>query len=100
MKKIKITEKDLKLTPFEEIFRKASKSKEFRQTYKAEMLRIRLAKHIRELRIAHHLTQKAVAKRARMPQSVIARIESGDRGISVDTLGRLAHSFGKEVQLV
>lgn len=100
MKNIPITEKDLKWHSLEEVFRKASKSKVFREAYREETQRLRLAKQIRELRTSKRLTQKAVAKRADMPQSVIARIESGDRGISVDTLGRVAHTFGKEVQLV
>ena len=100
MKKIKISEKDLKWRSFEEVLTDLSKNKAFREAYTEESARRRLAKQIRELRIAHHLTQKAVAKRADMPQSVIARIEGGDRGISVDTLGRVAHTLGKEVQLV
>ena len=49
---------------------------------------------------AWRVIQWAVAQKSGMPQSVIARIESGDRGISVDTLGRIAHTLGKEVQLV
>ncbi len=61
---------------------------------------LRLAKQIRALRIAHRMTQRVVAQRSGMPQSVIARIESGSRGISVDTLGRVAHALGKKVQLV
>lgn len=100
MKRIKITKKDLKWHTLDEVFRKAAKSKAFREAYHEEMLRIRLAKQIRTLRTAQRLTQKAVAKRADMPQSVIARVESGSRGISVDTLGKIAHTLGKEVQLV
>ena len=99
MKRIRITGKDLKSRSFEQVFTDLSKSKAFREAYAEEHERRRLAKQIRNLRIAQRLTQKAVAKRASMPQSVIARIESGDRGISVDTLGRVAHTFGKEVQL-
>ena len=45
------------------------------------------------------LTQKMLAQRVGMSQSVIARIESGERGISVDTLGRVAHAIGKKIQL-
>ncbi|MDO8552370.1 MAG: helix-turn-helix transcriptional regulator [bacterium] len=100
MKKIEIAEKDLRGRTFEEMFTKLSRNKGFLKAYVEERARRRLAKQIRELRIAQHLTQKTVAKRADMPQSVIARIESGDRAISVETLGRIAHTFGKEVQLV
>lgn len=100
MKNIKITEKDLKWHTLEEVLTSVSKSSAFRKAYAEEVVRRRLAKQIRELRKGQRLTQQVVAKRAHMPQSVIARVESGDRGISVDTLGKIAHTFGKEVQLV
>ncbi len=100
MKSVKITKKDLKWHSLEDVFRQASKSNAFQQSYRGEVVRLRLAKQIRELRTGQRLTQHLVAKRANMPQSVIARVESGDRGISVDTLGKIAHTLGKEVQLV
>jgi len=100
MKKIKITKRDLKWRSFKSVLKDLSKSKAFREAYAEEITRHRLAKQIRDLRTAHQMTQRVVARRSGMPQSVIARIESGDRGISVDTLGRVAHTLGKEVQLV
>lgn len=51
-------------------------------------------------RIRRKMTQTAVAKKASMPQSVIARIESGERGMSVETLHRVATALGKSIQLV
>ncbi len=93
-------EQKLKWRSFDQVFGKVSKKKEFKQAYKVEIARLKLATQIRELRTAHQMTQKIMAERSGMPQSVIARIESGDRGISVDTLGRVAHTLGKEVQLV
>ncbi len=96
----KNTTHDLKWHSFEEVFGKVSKKKDFQKAYSEEIVRLRLAKQIRELRISHHMTQQIVAKKAGMPQSVIARIESGDRGISVETLGKIAHTLGKEVRLV
>lgn len=100
MKNIKSTKKDLKWRSFEDVFKGLSKSKAFRDAYAEEITRRRLAKQIRDIRTSHRLTQHTVAQRSGMPQSVIARIESGGRGISVDTLGRVAHTLGKEVQLV
>lgn len=97
---IRITKRDLQWTSFEDVLTKASRNTEFRRLYAEETLRHKLANRVRELRALKQLTQKMVAKKAGMPQSVIARIESGDRGISVDTLGRVANAFGKEVQLV
>lgn len=85
---------------FDEVFGRSSRKKEFRKAYDEEIVRLRLARQIRDLRAARQMTQSIVAKKSGMPQSVIARIESGDRGISVDTLGRIAHTLGKEVQLM
>lgn len=93
-------QKNLEWYSFDEVFGKNSKKKEFRRAYDEEIVRLRLARQIRELRTTNQMTQWVVAQKSGMPQSVIARIESGDRGISVDTLGRIAHTLGKEVRLV
>lgn len=90
----------LKWHTSEEVYKNVSKNKAFQQAYKEEMARIKLSKQIRELRSARKMTQKAVAEKAHMPQSVLARIESGEHGISVDTLNRVATALGKKIQLV
>ena len=88
----------VKVYSFNEVFK--NKNKEFKRGYKEESLRIELAKKIREERESQKLTQKVVAKRASMPQSVIARLESGEHSISVDTLGKVANALGKQIALV
>lgn len=93
-------QKSLEWYSFDEVFGKSSKKKGFRRAYDEEIVRLRLARQIRDLRTTRQMTQLVVAHKSGMSQSVIARIESGDRGISVDTLGRIAHALGKEVQLV
>ena len=99
MKKIKTTKKDLKFYMLAEVF-KDRNTKEFQRGYREESGRIALAQKIRETREKKHLTQKAVAHKALMPQSVIARLESGDHGVSLDTLSRVAHALGKRVEIV
>lgn len=84
---------------FDEVFGQAAKKEEFKQTYSEEMTRLCLAQEIRELRTKKRLTQKSVAFKAGMPQSVIARLESGGSSVSVDTLGRIAHALGKQIRL-
>lgn len=84
---------------FNEVFGKISKDKNFEQAYNEEITRLRIAREVRLLRTKKHFTQEDVAQKARMPQSVVARIESGDRSVSVDTLGRIAYALGKEVRL-
>jgi transcriptional regulator with XRE-family HTH domain len=46
------------------------------------------------------MTQALVAQKAGMPQSVIARIESGNHSMSFDTLVKVAHALGKKVKIV
>lgn len=84
----------------EEVFRKASKSKEFIEAYNEEYARLQLVSQIKRIRFAQKLTQKEIAKKAEMPQSVIARIESGTHSFSLGTLQRIAQVFKKEIQLV
>lgn len=90
----------LKLKTFDQVFKKSFQTKEFQHAYSEEMARFELANQIREIRIKQQLTQKTLAEKAKMPQSVIARIESGKNGISLDTLNRIASVFGKRVELV
>lgn len=98
--KNKIKVEKLKWKSFEQVFKKTSGKKDFRKSYNEELLRLNIAKQIRNLRNEQKLTQKVVAQKAGMPQSVIARIETGDNGISLDTLGKIASVFGKNIQLV
>ncbi len=95
-----VVAENLKFFSFDDVFTKVSKKADFKRSYSEELARLRLAAQIRELRQEKHFTQKIVAEKAGMPQSVIARVESGERSISLDTLGRIAYALGKEVQLV
>lgn len=91
--------KKIKWYSFEQVFGRASKTKEFKAAYDEETGRIRLAKQLRNIREQKKLTQQAVAHKASMPQSVIARIESGTHSMSVDTLSKVAHALGKRIEL-
>lgn len=90
--------KTIKIYTLEQVFKK--KTTAFKRGYEEESLRLKLANEIRKERIKQNMTQTAVAKRASMPQSVIARIESGEHGFSVETLHRVATALGKRVELV
>ena len=84
---------------FNDILKRELKSKTFREEYYKEVARLELAGQIRKLRTAKKLTQKQIAEKANMPQSVIARLESGTHSISVDTLSRVARVLGKQIRL-
>lgn len=89
---------ELKFVTFDQMLKKSMKSVAFRKAYYEEIGRIKLIRQIRELRIAKKMTQKKLAEKADMPQSVVARIESGTHSFSLDTLQRIARAFNKEIQ--
>lgn len=90
----------IKTYSFQEVFSKALKSKESRMEYEEELARLRLVRQIREIREKGNITQKGLSIKTRMPQSVIARFESGKHPISLNTLSRIASAFNKEIKLV
>lgn len=92
--------KIIKTKTLDQVLKKALKSSEFKEAYNEEIFRLKIAAEIKFLRIQKKLTQETFAKRAQMPQSVVARIESGNHSISLGTLSRVAHALGKRVQLV
>jgi DNA-binding XRE family transcriptional regulator len=101
MKTIKVSKKTgVQAYTLDEVLTKANKSKKFQVEYNKELSRLNLAKQVRDARIERKLTQKAVADKIGIPQSVVARIESGTHGVSVDTLERIASVFGKRIQLI
>ena len=89
----------LKFVTFDEMLKKQMKSEEFRIGYKQEVARLHLVQQIRKARLAKKYTQKMLAQKTKMSQSVIARIESGRQGMSFSTISKIATVLGKEIQL-
>jgi len=65
-----------------------------------EHTKMELKKQIREIRITKRMSQKTLAKRAGMTQSMIARVENTRHGFSYDTIYKIATALGKQIQLV
>lgn len=86
--------------PADEVFKKWTRSKSFQKAYNEELARLKLARQIKESRLERRLTQKTLAERAGMPQSVIARMESGNHSFSLGTLYRVSRVLNKEIELV
>lgn len=84
--------------PLSEVVAKKT-SRTFAQVYQEESTRLRIAHELRALREFHGLTQTQLAKKVLMPQSVIARIESGEHACTLGTLDRIAFAFNKKIQL-
>ena len=90
----------LKFVSLEDVLAKKLKNKRFKKAYDEEMSRLQLAYDVRSLRQKNGMTQKQVAQKAQMPQSVVARIESGAHGLSLGTLYKIAGVFDREIRLV
>lgn len=97
--KNKNSQRKIKAYSFNEVFKNGKRSSDFQKAYSEEIARLKLARQIKEMRRKNKLTQKEVALKTKMPQSVIARIESGTHGYSLGTLYRVAAAFSKEIVL-
>ena len=89
-----------KFTPLDNVIAKKLKNERFRKAFSEEMSRLQLAHEIKTLRKRRRMTQAEVALKTDMPQSVIARIESGTHSFSITTLHKIARVFDKHVGLV
>jgi DNA-binding XRE family transcriptional regulator len=87
-------------TPLNKIIGKKLKNEQFRKSFTEETSRLQLAQEIKTLRQKRKMTQKEVAVKADMPQSVVARIESGTHSFSVTTLSKIATAFNKKIGFV
>jgi ribosome-binding protein aMBF1 (putative translation factor) len=84
----------------DQVFKKSAGSKAFKEAHKAESARIEIARSLREARTRQNLTQADLAKQTAMPQSAIARLESGNHSVSFETLSKVAYALGKEIKIV
>ena len=89
-----------KFYTFEEVLKKQMKTKGFKEGYEKEVARLNMIHQIKQARLSKKMTQKKLAKKADMPQSVIARLESGRQGLSFTTISKIATALGKKVELV
>src|SRR3989344_624323 len=90
---------DHKLYTWEEVLAKHLKSPAFRKAHEESLIRHSMIRQSREALQAKKMSQATLAKKAGMPQSVIARLESGRHSFTLTTLYRIAKVFGKEVRL-
>jgi len=58
------------------------------------------ARRLLELRSATGETQKQLAKRLSMTDSMISRLERGDHVPSLETLCRIANAFGRRLEII
>lgn len=90
----------IKVVSFEEMLKKQLKIKGFKEGYEKEVARLDMIHQIKQARLKKKMTQEGLAKKAGMPQSVIARLESGRQGLSFATISQIATALGKKIELV
>lgn len=100
MEKTKEITKKYQFTPLNNIIAKKLKDEQFRKSFSEETNRLQLAHEIKTLRQKRKMTQEEVAAKAEMPQSVVARLESGTHSFSITTLHKIARVFDKQISLV
>ncbi|MBS0275632.1 MAG: helix-turn-helix transcriptional regulator [Proteobacteria bacterium] len=71
-----------------------------RRRNNAQSLAAQCARTLLDLRAHHGKTQLELAKRLRMTESMISRLESGKHVPSLRTLCRIADAFGRELKIV
>lgn len=89
-----------KFYTFEGVLKKQMKIPGFKEGYEKEVARLSLVYQIKQARLAKKMTQAKLAKKADMPQSVIARLESGKQGLSFTTISKIASALDKKIKLV
>lgn len=81
------------------VFSKLQKNKEYKKLLKEERELLDIALQISETRKRKNITQVQLAKRTGMPQSQIARIESGNHNVTIGTLNRVASALDLRVKV-
>ncbi len=102
MKKIKITEADLKIAPKDEvqkIFDEAGKSEEGRKAYADEMELFYFMEKVNKELKKKHMTKYALAKNAGINPFVLSRAMENIDDAKYQTLKKIANGLGKSLRL-
>lgn len=86
------------LIDVDDIFTKDMENPEFKSGVIAEYNKLVASVAVRQQREQYGWTQKDLATKAGIPQSTVARIESG-ANTSMDTISKIGNAFGKSVKI-
>jgi HTH-type transcriptional regulator / antitoxin HipB len=79
------------------IRRRAAKSPRFETKVEKELAELRIGLAIKELRQKNGMTQEQLARRLKTTKSAISRLENRSGGARLETLEKIALTFGKEL---
>lgn len=82
------------------VFQKYKSDNEFQRMYREEKELLDVALKIAKTRKQKKLTQGELARKVGMHQSAIARIESGEENITLQTLIKITNALDKRVRVI
>ncbi|MCC7196790.1 helix-turn-helix domain-containing protein [Candidatus Peregrinibacteria bacterium] len=86
-------------TSWHEDYEKEMQDPEFRAGAEKARERLEAAYAITEMRHKAKMTQKELAQKMKVSQSVVARIEQGSQNLTIGTLMKLADVCGKKLKI-
>ncbi len=89
----------MSMKKFSTLKQKWLKDPNVKAAYDEHALEFEVAEKMIAARLTAKLTQKEVAEKMGTTQSVVARLESGERLPALRTIERYAHALGKHVEL-
>lgn len=75
------------------------KDPEFRRLYEEADIELRVALEITKAREAAKMTQRQLAEALKTKQQTVSRIERGAQNVTIETLDRIAHVLGRDLQV-
>ena len=75
------------------------KSKKFELAYEVEMAKLKMAHKLAELREGQGLSQAELARKMKVSQQLISRIESGSDNLTIETLIRFFDILGVHLKI-
>ena len=91
--------KNLPYKSFDEELKRDLKDPKFRAAFEKAGARFEAAYAILEMRHEGKLSQKALAKKLKISQAAVARMESGTQNLTLKTLFKIGHVFGKKLEI-
>ncbi|MCB4791930.1 MAG: helix-turn-helix domain-containing protein [Elusimicrobia bacterium] len=82
---------------FDEIKKEALKNPEFKKAFDKAHTRALIAVQIEGLRKRYRLTQRQMAKKLKITQQTVSKIERHDNNVTIGTLEKIASMFHKQL---
>jgi len=92
-----MNKKNIKIRDFDELLKEELKNPEFKKLYDYYGKQLEISYAILQLRKKHNMTQVELAKKVGTSQSNIARMERGQQNFTIETLDKIAKTFGKKL---